>query len=402
MCFYTPCDNQTNKCVNSSFLNYFTEMLMHLVFGVCIYLHKYWLIALRKNLKKKRGITSIDSVNKLLSGGDDALSVAYENISALINGKFVMPFDHVAQTYKILLFLKNTNVFDIGTNNFLILEAFVQANKIRQYKLCIACNEAFIKQNKGKQVQLHKMPENFLQELASMENELEKLKSLVKTNISHVQYRTFLGTINKWLLITDDDITGCTDNDFNRNQLKSRSKTVDNIRFIIYDGQLYSISIVRGFSPGKTQPEHDVRSNVGGFIDKVINETTITLLCLFIGLLFYYIYTIYTTSFSLINGIGLIICIIFIILVYYKCPFTRDEEAIKAVKREEDEEVVSKICCSEFLQVKAKGNFTYYDPYADSRMRLPEGRDADVFWSLNTINVSYSLLERVAIYFYKL
>ena len=140
MCFYTPCDNQTNECVNSSFLNYYTEMLMHLVFGVCIYLHKYWLIALRKNLKIKRRIISINDVNNLLSGGDDALSVAYKNISDLIYGKFVMPFDHVAQIYQILLLLKNTNVFDIGTNNFSILEAYVLANKIRQYNLCIACN----------------------------------------------------------------------------------------------------------------------------------------------------------------------------------------------------------------------------------------------------------------------
>ena len=427
MCFYTPCDNQTNECDNSSFLNYFTnssflnyftngsflnyftngsflnyytELLMHLVFGVCIYLHKYWLIALRKNLKKKRRITSIDDVNELLSGGDDAVSVAYKNISALINGEFVMAFDHVAQTYRILLLLKTNDLFDIGTNNFSILEAFVLANKIRQYKLCIACNKAFSEQNKGKQITLRKMPENFVQELASMEKELERLKSLVKTN--RVQYRAFLGTINKWLLITDDDIIGCTDNDFNRNQLKSISKTVDNISIIICNGQLYSRSIVRGFSPGKTQPGHDVRSNVGGFIDKVINETTITLLCFLISLAVYCIYSIYTTSFSVINSSALIITITSIILVYYKCPFTRDEEAIKAGEREANEEVVSKIRCSEFLQEEAKGNFTYYDPYADSRMRLPEGRNADVFWSVNTIHVSCSLFERIAIYFYKL
>ena len=125
MCFYTPCDNQTNECVNSSFLNYYTEMLMHLVFGVCIYLHKYWLIALRKNLKIKRRIISINDVNNLLSGGDDALSVAYKNISALINGEFVMAFDHVAQTYRILLLLKTNDLFDIGTNNFSILEALI-------------------------------------------------------------------------------------------------------------------------------------------------------------------------------------------------------------------------------------------------------------------------------------
>ncbi len=429
MCFYTPCDNQTNECVNSSFLNYFTnssflnyftngsflnyytngsflnyytEMLMHLVFGACIYLHKYWLVALRKNLKKKREITSIDDVNNLLSGADDADSVAYKNISALINGEFVMAFDHIVQYYKILMLLKSKGLFDIGSNNFLILQAFIQANKIRQYKLCIACNLAFSNQNKGKQITLRKMPENSDQELASMEKELERLKSLVKNNISHVQYHKFLGTINKWLLITDDDIIGCTDNDFNRTQLKSRSKTVDSISIIIYGRDIFTRSIVRVFSPGKTQPEHNVRSNVGGFIDKVINETTITLMCFLISLLFYWTYNIYARSFSLINVSALIITIVSIILVYYRCPFTRDEEAIKAGKREEGEEVVSKIRCSDFLCELAKGHFSYYDPYADSRMRLPEGRDADVFWSLNTINVSYSFLERVAIYIYKL
>ena len=429
MCFYTPCENQTNECVNSSLLNYYidssflnyytdssflnyytdssslnyySEMLMHLLFGVCIYLHKYWLVALRKNLKIKRGITSIEGVNKLLSGGDDALSVAYKNISALINGEYVMAFDHVEQYYHIFLLLKTNGVFDIGTENLSILEAFVQANKIRQYKLCIACNKAFSEQNKGKQITLRKMPENSDQELASMEKELGRLKKVVENNSYHKEYLVFLDTINKWLLITDDDIIGCTDNDFNRNQQNSISKTVDNISIIICKGQLYSRSIVRGFSPGKTQPGHDVRSNVGGFIDKVPNEPTITFMCFLISLVIYCIYSIYTTSFSVINSSALIITITSIILVYYRWPFTRDEEAIKAGKREENEEVMSKIRCSEFLHELAKGNFMYYDPYADSRMRLPFGRNADVFWSVNTIHVSYSLFEKIAIYFYKL